>query len=113
MKLTGVSFEALLTAFMGGIASMVFVPGGIVPRFLSLVMGMLAAVFVSPLLIALAKVFMPGGGDGLERAVIFLTGFIGMAMLAGIYGVVTRFRDSSARVVDKLIDRLDPSDEGK
>jgi hypothetical protein len=106
LKYTGVSVEALVTAFMGGAASMLFVRGGYLARFLSLVMGVIAAVFLSPFFVAVARVLSPAGGDGLERAVVFLSGFLGMVFLAGVYGVLERFRERAAKAADKIIDRI-------
>jgi Na+/H+ antiporter NhaC len=106
MRYTGVSFEALITAFFGGAASMLFVQGGFLPRLMSLVIGVISAVFLSPFLFSVAKFFSPGAGDGLERAVVFLSGFLGMVMLAGVYGVAARVRDRAAKLADKAIDRI-------
>ncbi|MBN8532465.1 MAG: hypothetical protein J0L51_00110 [Rhizobiales bacterium] len=106
LKYAGVSIEALVTAFVGGAASMLFVRGGYIARFLSLLMGVIAAVFLSPWFLGVAKAMSPASGDGLERAVVFLSGFLGMVVLAGIYGVVERFRDRAAKAADKIIDKI-------
>ncbi len=106
MKITGVSLEALIAAFIGGAASMLFVKGGFVPRAMSLVIGVICAVFLSPYFFALAKIFSPGGGEGLERAVVFLSGFLGMVFLGGVYAVVDRIKDRAAKIADKALDKI-------
>jgi hypothetical protein len=106
MKFTGVSLDVLVTAFFGGVASMIIVPGGIIPRLASFAMGILSAIFLSPYAIFMAKMFSSGGGDSLERAVVFMTGFLGMSVLAGVYAVAERFRHRATKIVDKTIDKI-------
>lgn len=106
-KFTGITLDALITAFMGGVASMIFVSGGFIPRTISLFCGMLAAIYLSPWLITAARVLSPAGGEQLERAVVFFTGFLGMVLLAGVYGIAARLRDRASRVADKIIDKID------
>lgn len=103
---TGVTAKAIIAAFFGGVASMMFVPGGFLPRVMSLVLGMVSAIFLGPYFVALAKVLSPAGGDTLERAVVFLSGLLGMGLLAGFYGVAERFRQRAANIADKAIDKL-------
>ncbi|MCA3668707.1 MAG: hypothetical protein INF10_06165, partial [Methylobacterium sp.] len=70
MKFTGVSLDVLISAFFGGIASMIIISGGIIPRLASFAMGILSAIFLSPYAVFMAKNFSPGAGDSLERAVV-------------------------------------------
>lgn len=107
MRITGVSLDALVVAFMGGVASMVFVAGGAVPRTISLICGVVASIYLSPWLIIVARALSPGGGEQLERAVVFMTGFLGMLFLAGCYGVVARLRDRASKVADEIIRKID------
>ncbi|MCA3647910.1 MAG: hypothetical protein IOB85_15980 [Methylobacterium sp.] len=85
---------------------MFFVPGGLLVRSISLLLGMISAIFLSPYFIALAKLVSPAGGDGLERAVVFMSGFLGMVFLGGVHGVVERFRQRAAKIADKAIDKI-------
>lgn len=103
---TGVTLKSLVAAFFGGFVSMLFVPGGFVPRIISFVIGIVASAFLSPYFIAVAKIMSPAGGDELERAVTFMTGLLGMGVLAGFYAAVDRFRNRASYVADKVIDKL-------
>jgi hypothetical protein len=106
LEYAGVSMKALYAAFAGGVASMFFVPGGLLVRSISLFLGMISAIFLSPYFVALARLMSPAGGDGLERAVVFMSGVLGLVFLGGVYGVVERFRQRAAKIADKTIDKI-------
>jgi hypothetical protein len=104
MKLTGVSTDQLVAAFFGALASMALVKGSVWLRTASVIAGVLAAVFLSPLILALIDKVSPVHGPALERAVSFLTGLSGLLLLSGFYGVASRLRDRAPKAVaDKII----------
>jgi hypothetical protein len=101
-ELLGLKAAPALAGFVGGVISLAFMQSlSLTGKVLSVLGGMFAAGYFSPLIVHYVADSMQHG-PGLENAIAFLTGLVGMNFLAGIYKVSLALRENPASVIDIL-----------
>jgi hypothetical protein len=99
-ELLGLKAAPALAGFIGGVISLAFMQSlSITGKILSVLGGAFSAGYFSPLIIHYLGDAITDAPSA-ENAVAFLTGLIGMNMLAGIYRVSLALREDPSSIME-------------
>lgn len=102
----GIKLSAVLAGLIGGIVSLSFIRN-LTPlkAFLATLTGAASAAYMTPLIVNGLEL-----GADFEHAIAFLTGLLGMNVLAGIFKVSERFQEKPLETLRDIKDLKGPDD---
>lgn len=103
----GIKLSAVLAGLIGGIVSLSFINNlTLLKAIFAILTGAASAAYITPLIVSGFDL-----GHELGNAVAFLTGFLGMNVLAGVFKLSDRFQQKPLDTLRDIKNLKDPDDD--